>query len=128
MHTQPMTSVSLCSQTSLKLMGGPAVLEEDTHHSGSTSMAATCSASLPYCSASSFVLPISQYSDAHYQFDLESFHGGRQICTQEMMHSNCSPSCKTSLCTKAAQQHTFTSVMTLEKLHFIVMRKQIPHV
>ncbi|KAK4826470.1 hypothetical protein QYF61_009466, partial [Mycteria americana] len=35
------------------------------------------------------------YSDAHYQFDLESFHGGHQVCTQEeysRKESSCTPS------------------------------------
>lgn len=108
---------------------GQAALEEATHQSGSTSMATTRSASLTYCLAlSSFVLYISQCSDAHCQFDLESFPGGHQVCAQKAMHSNSSSSCKTSLCIKIAKWHTFTSVVTLEKLYSIAMCKQIPQV
>lgn len=43
---------------------------------------------------SCFLLHISQYSNAHCPFDLESFHGGHQVCTQEVIPSHGSPSCK----------------------------------
>lgn len=51
-----------------------------------------------------FVLNILQYSDAQYQFDLETFHGNHHhVCTQAVMHTNCSPSCKTSVRTNVSQ-------------------------
>lgn len=54
-----------------------------------------------------------------------------RVCLQEVIHSNCSPSCKASLFTKVAKQNAFTVVVALQctlKLYFIEKCKKPPHV
>lgn len=51
-----------------------------------------------------------------------------RVFLQEVMHSNCSPSCKASLFTEAAKQNASTTVVASGKLYFIAKCKQTPHV